>query len=59
MLVCGALDPISGRHLAERYAELVPQPRVVLLDEACHYPQLEDPLAVLEACLAFRAAMRA
>jgi len=55
LLICGALDPVSGRHLAERYRELVPQPRVVLLEEIGHYPQLEAPEAVLEAFLVFHA----
>ncbi len=46
-LLCGALDPVSGRHLAERYRELVPQPDVVVFDDLGHYPHLEDPAAVL------------
>jgi pimeloyl-ACP methyl ester carboxylesterase len=58
LLICGALDPVSGRHLAERYRELVPAPRVVLLDKVGHYPQLEAPAAVLEAFLAFHANRR-
>jgi pimeloyl-ACP methyl ester carboxylesterase len=58
LLVCGALDPVSGRHLAARYRELVPEPRVVLLEEIGHYPQLEAPEAVLEAFLAFHADRR-
>ena len=40
-LVDGALDPVSGAHLAERYRELVPNPDVVLLPDVGHYPQLE------------------
>jgi pimeloyl-ACP methyl ester carboxylesterase len=57
-LLCGALDPVSGRHLAERYQELVPQPDVVLFDELGHYPHLEAPERVLAAYLEFRAALR-
>ena len=53
-LICGALDPVSGAHLAERYRQLVPGADTVLLDEAGHYPQLEDPERVLEAYLCFR-----
>jgi pimeloyl-ACP methyl ester carboxylesterase len=53
-LICGALDPVSGAHLAERYRQLVPGADTVLLDEAGHYPQLEDPEGVLEAYLCFR-----
>jgi pimeloyl-ACP methyl ester carboxylesterase len=56
-LLCGALDPVSGRHLAERYQELVPQPDVVLFDDLGHYPHLEAPDAVLAAYLQFRDAL--
>lgn len=58
-LLCGALDPVSGRHLADRYRELVPQPDVVLFDELGHYPQLEAPAQVLAAYLQFRDALSA
>ena len=51
--VNGPEDPVSGRHMAERYRELVPNPDVVLLDGIGHYPQLEAPEHVLEAFLAF------
>jgi pimeloyl-ACP methyl ester carboxylesterase len=46
-LIDGALDPVSGRHLADRYAELVPEADVVLLDQIGHYPQTEAPEKVL------------
>ena len=51
-LIVGALDPISGRHMADRYRELVPEPDVVLCDRLGHYPHVEDPDAVLTAFLA-------
>jgi pimeloyl-ACP methyl ester carboxylesterase len=54
--ICGALDPISGAHLAARYRELVPEADVVLLEEAGHYPQLEDPDRVVDEYLRFRGA---
>jgi pimeloyl-ACP methyl ester carboxylesterase len=54
-LICGAVDPVSGAHLADRYRKLVPEPDVVLLDGVGHYPQLEDPDRVLDAYFAFRA----
>lgn len=57
-LLCGALDPVSGRHLAERYRELVPAPDVVLFEDLGHYPHLEDPPAVVAAYLEFRDALR-
>ncbi len=53
-LIAGALDPVSGRHMAERYQELVPAADVVILDEVGHYPQLEAAGAVLNAYLEFR-----
>jgi pimeloyl-ACP methyl ester carboxylesterase len=46
-LIDGALDPVSGRHLADRYAELVPEADVVLLDQIGHYPQTEASEKVL------------
>lgn len=54
-LICGAADPVSGAHLAERYRELVPDPDVVVLDDVGHYPQLEEPDRVVDEYLAFRA----
>jgi pimeloyl-ACP methyl ester carboxylesterase len=49
-LIDGPADPNSGRHMAERYAELVPHADVVMLDDRIgHWPQLEDPQGVLAA----------
>ena len=45
----GTDDPVSGRHMAERYRALVPNPDVVLLEGIGHYPQVEDPDAVWRA----------
>jgi pimeloyl-ACP methyl ester carboxylesterase len=56
-LICGAMDPISGAHLADRYRELVPNPDVTLLPDIGHYPQLEAPAAVLEAYFRFRSSL--
>ena len=53
-LICGAMDPVSGAHLADRYCELVPNPDVTYLDNVGHYPQLEVPGLVLEAYFRFR-----
>ena len=53
-LVCGAADPVSGRHLAERYRELVPDPDVVVLEDVGHYPQLEVHDRVVDEYEAFR-----
>ncbi|MDP1827008.1 MAG: alpha/beta hydrolase [Archangium sp.] len=53
-LIDGADDPVSGRHMAARYRELVPAADVTLLEGIGHYPQVEAPQAVLEAYLQFR-----
>lgn len=53
ILVDGALDPVSGAHLADRYREQVPHAEIVLLPTIGHYPQVEDPAAVLAAFGAF------
>jgi len=53
-VIDGPADPVSGRHMAERYRELVPGADVVLLaDDIGHYPQVEDPENVLVAYLSF------
>ena len=53
-LIDGPCDPNSGRHMAERYAELVPGADVVILDEEIgHWPQIEDPQSVLRHFLEF------
>ena len=49
----GALDPVSGRHAAERYRELVPSPDVVMLDRAGHYPHVEQTEEVSQAFFQF------
>ena len=54
MLICGAADPVSGRHLADRYRELVPDPDVVVLEDVGHYPQLEVHDRVVDEYEAFR-----
>lgn len=52
-LICGALDPVSGLHMSERYRELVPRADIVVLDDVGHFPQLEDPERVFAAVAAF------
>ena len=47
-LIFGEADPIAGKHMAERFKDLVANPDVVLLDEIGHYPQLEAPELVLK-----------
>ncbi|MDF1664841.1 MAG: alpha/beta hydrolase [Planctomycetota bacterium] len=49
----GVQDPVSGRHAAQRYRELLPNADVVLLEDAGHYPHVEQPQAVLNAFYEF------
>jgi len=52
-LIDGPVDPNSGAHMARRYAEVVPEPDVVMLaDDIGHWPQLEAPEKVLTHFLA-------
>lgn len=51
--IVGPLDPVSGRHMADRYFELIPDPNVVILDGIGHYPQIEDPAGVVRELLSF------
>lgn len=53
-VIDGAVDPISGAHMVERYRELIGNPDTVLLASIGHYPQTEAPQLVLEHYLAFR-----
>jgi pimeloyl-ACP methyl ester carboxylesterase len=47
-LIDGPIDPNSGRHMAKRYLEVIPNPDVVMLDDNIgHWPQIEAPDAVL------------
>jgi pimeloyl-ACP methyl ester carboxylesterase len=48
------LDPVSGAHLVKRYRELVASPNVTELPDVGHYPQTEQPDAVLSAYFEFR-----
>jgi pimeloyl-ACP methyl ester carboxylesterase len=44
----GPADPNSGRHMAERYQQIIPNADVVLLDKHIgHWPQIEAPDSVL------------
>jgi pimeloyl-ACP methyl ester carboxylesterase len=56
-VIDGAVDPISGAHMVERYRELIPNADTVLLQGIGHYPQTEAPALVLEHYLGFRAAL--
>ncbi|UVL62468.1 alpha/beta hydrolase [Pseudomonas sp. B21-032] len=53
-LINGAVDPVSGAHMVERYQELVPNADTVMLQGIGHYPHTEAPVQVLRHYLAFR-----
>ncbi len=53
-VIDGAVDPISGAHMVERYRELIANPDTVLLPAIGHYPQTEAPAEVLDHYLQFR-----
>jgi pimeloyl-ACP methyl ester carboxylesterase len=55
----GARDPVSGRHMVERYRELVPDPDTVLIPSVGRYPHIEAPTLVLSLYDEFRAACEA
>jgi pimeloyl-ACP methyl ester carboxylesterase len=47
-MIDGPIDPNSGRHMAQRYLDIIPNPDVVMLDDSIgHWPQIEAPDAVL------------
>lgn len=49
LMINGSADPVSGRHLVERFRELIPdQANIVEVDGVGHFPHLEAPEAVLQ-----------
>ncbi|HEU4732580.1 MAG TPA: alpha/beta hydrolase [Kofleriaceae bacterium] len=53
-LINGHLDPVSGKHVADRLRELSPGVAIYDLPRVGHYPQTEAPADVLRAYAAFR-----
>ena len=53
LLINGIEDPISGKHMAHRYATLIPNANITLLENSGHYPHIETPNEVLKAILKF------
>lgn len=53
-LINGAFDPISGKHMANHYKKVIPNPDVVILENIGHYPQIEAPSQVLQHYYAFQ-----
>jgi len=53
-LINGSLDPVSGEHMVQRFEELVGSGYFIYrMATAGHYPQVEDPLTVLDAYASF------
>lgn len=52
-LINGMEDPISGKHMAQRFDEVVPNANISLIENSGHYPHIETPEEVLEAFLNF------
>lgn len=53
MLINGIEDPISGKHMAKRYAELIPSSNIALIENSGHYPHVETPKQVLQQIFNF------
>ncbi|MCB0636843.1 MAG: alpha/beta hydrolase [Lewinella sp.] len=53
-LLNGGADPVSGKHLANFFADLVPAAKVVIWEDIGHYPQVEVPEQVLAAYFEFQ-----
>lgn len=52
-LINGAEDPVSGRHMADRFAELVLRGHLLRLGGLGHYPHLENAIRVLPPLIDF------
>jgi pimeloyl-ACP methyl ester carboxylesterase len=55
----GLADPVSGAAMVARYRKLIPNADVVELPDIGHYPQVEAPTRVLDACMTFWRRVRA
>lgn len=42
-LINGALDPVSGKHAYDKWRQVVPDARHLLIETVGHYPQVEAP----------------
>jgi pimeloyl-ACP methyl ester carboxylesterase len=47
----GMLDPVSGAHMAARIRERLPSAPLLVLDDVCHWPQLEAPERITASLL--------
>jgi pimeloyl-ACP methyl ester carboxylesterase len=54
LFINGSYDPVSGKHLVERFREVVPeQKNIIELAKIGHFPHIESPDVVVEKFLAF------
>ncbi|MGX9463157.1 alpha/beta fold hydrolase [Shewanella sp. A14] len=56
-LIAGALDPISGKHMIDRYRQLIPNANITEMPTLGHYPQIEAANAVFTAYFTFRSSI--
>lgn len=49
LLINGAVDPVNGEHMVDRYKRIVRKYDIVMLRQIGHYPQTEDPESVVFA----------
>lgn len=60
LFINGLADKVSGRHLVERFREIVPhQKDIIELEDIGHFPHLEAPETVAEKFLEFQRRVRA
>lgn len=52
-LIDGLYDPISGKHMSDRYKAIIPNPDVIELENIGHFPLIEAPDLVLRHYLEF------
>lgn len=57
-IINGVEDPISGRHMVNRYRELIPNPVIYELEGVGHFPSLEDPKQLLSKLGIYHASIR-
>lgn len=58
-LINGPIDPISGKHMVDRYRKIIQNPDTCLLaDNIGHYPNLEDPENTLKYFFDFHQSLK-
>lgn len=54
LFINGSFDPVSGKHLVDRFREVVPdQTNIIELPEIGHFPHIEAPAIVIKHFLRF------